>query len=125
MGKVSKAIKDIFAVLFVTIGILAFCGVLIYAIHKRNAIDKRPQYTYGIVTEISWRYPKSSVFYVYAVDGIVYRSVNRFNSAADSVDIQIGDTVYVIYEDGDPQNAMIKTEGYYIPIYSKRVTPDK
>lgn len=114
-----------FTIFLTIVAALILFTSLGYGIRSCRGRAVRAQYTIGIVTEIFWQSIKSQFRYIYFVDGIMYTSSSSFYH----VDIEPGDTVYVIYEKGDPQNASLKRKeigwgGKGDPVYSKRVISD-
>ena len=115
-----------FTIFLTIVAALMLFTCLGYGIRSCHGRTVRPQYTIGIVTEIFWPSIESDFRYIYFVDGIMYTSESSFCHA----DIEPGDTVYVIYEKGLPQNSALKRKelGWGSkgdPIYSKCVKPDK
>lgn len=121
--KKTSAELDKFTLTLGIIGMIVLPIALGYSIRTCTARKQNPEYTTGIVTEIYWPSIKSKFRYVFFVDDVMYTNSNSFYSA----DIEPGDTVYVIYEKGNPENAIVKRKdlGWSNgdPIYSKCVKP--
>lgn len=106
-----------------------FCGLVLlvavlYGIRVWNGTRNDPGHTIGIVSEIFLPSLNSDFKYVYFVDGVKYIGMSSFYSA----DIEPGDTVYVNYEKGNPDNAILERRkldwGNGDPLYSKRMISD-
>ena len=114
-------------------GYVIFCvisGIILlvavgFTVRMCVGVEKNPQHTIGIVTTTySNGFGKYSFDYVYAVDGVLFEHRSSFYKSDDCF-IRPGDTVYVTYEKGWPDNAILKTKrpSGGNPIYSKCIDP--
>ncbi len=96
-------------IIFVTIGGILLFIAFGYTVRMCMGIKKRPQYTIGIVTKIYEERLPPDFDYVFFVDGIMYKGNRRiYPSSLDFEWVYPGDTVYVIYEEGWPENNVLK-----------------
>lgn len=111
------------------IGAIILLTAIGFTVRRCYGIRNDPGETIGIVSEIFWPSIKSQFRYIYYVGYVEYVGESSFYNA----DIAPGDTVYVLYEKGDPDNATLKRkklEGKLggsngDPIYSKYIPYDK
>lgn len=96
-------------IIFVTIGGILLFIAFGYTVRMCMGIKKRPQYTIGIVTKLHEERTPTVFDYVFFVDGIMYEGSRSMSSSnIDFEWIYPGDTVYVIYEEGWPENNVLK-----------------
>lgn len=111
------------------IGAIILLTAIGFTVRRCYGTRNDPGETIGIVSEIYWPSVKSKFRYIYYVDNVEYVGGSSFYNA----DIEPGDTVYVLYEKGDPDNAILKRKklGGKLggsngdPIYSKYIPYDK
>lgn len=96
-----------------------------FTIRGCYGVRNDPGETIGVVSEIFWPSVESHFRYIYYVDNVEYVGEGSFYNA----DIEPGDTVYVLYEKRNPDNAILKRKQLRgsngDPIYSKYIPYDK
>ena len=95
-------------IIFAIIGGILLFIAFGYTVRMCMGIKKRPQYTIGIVTKLHEERTPTVFDYVFFVDGIMYEGSRSMSSSnIDFEWIYPGDTVYVIYEEGWPENNVL------------------
>lgn len=96
-------------IIFATIGGIILFIAFGYTVRMCVGIKKHPQYTIGIVTKLHEERTPPVFDYVFFVDGIMHRGSRSISpSSLDFEWVYPGDTVYVIYEEGWPENNVLK-----------------
>ncbi len=94
---------DIPGLIIFVIGFLIILGVFFNHRYKENLLANNHQETKGVITKILWdgKWRWWRYYYTFSVNGIEYSNNTGINNL---IDLEIGDTVPVIYFPEDPSN---------------------